>query len=207
MSYSKLKRRVAKAKELGLTNILMCFFTRFRFKRLHRKFKFDPWHCEGTWHCRPYQRIAVKIVNKITPRTVVEVGCGLGEIISRVNAPKRAGYDLEEAVINAARYLRGSKVDFQVGSGSAVKEPKIDVLIALNWIHNLSPEEMREFLEPFYNRAAYFLLEGITPGQPGYRFHHDFSFLDGHAELVEATAGGVGEPRSLMLFKVVENEF
>jgi SAM-dependent methyltransferase len=145
------------------------------------------------------------MVNKVTPRTVVEVGCGLGEIISRVEAPNRAGYDLEQAVIDAARYLRGSRVDFHVGSALNVKEAKIDVLIALNWIHNLSPKEMEEFLEPFYNRVAYFLLEGITPGHSGYRFHHDFSFLDGNAVLIEAAAGGIGEPRTLMLFKVSKN--
>ena len=201
MSISKWKRRVEKARKLGLGNILMCFITRLQFKRLYRKFKFDPWHCSGTWYCRPYQRIAVGLVNKVRPKTVVEVGCGLGEIISRVEAPHRVGYDLEHAVIDAARYLRGTNVNFQVGTGVDVKDARIDVLIALNWIHNLSPVEMREFLEPFYGRVTYFLLEGITLGESGYKFHHDFSFLKGHAELIESADGGIGEPRTLMLFK------
>ena len=203
MNYSKWKRRVSKARELGAGNILMCFITRLRFKWLHRKFNFDPWHCSGTYHCRPYQRVAVNLVNNLTPKTVVEVGCGLGEIITRINAPYLAGYDLEQAVIDAARHFRDAEINFQVGSGPDVEEDQIDVLIALNWIHNLSPFEMREFLEPFYDRVSYFLLERITPGQPGYRFNHDFSFLKGYAELIDAKAGGIGEPRTLMLFKVV----
>jgi hypothetical protein len=206
MSFKKLKRKVEKARELGLFNIFMCIVTRFSYQRLHKKYNFDPWHYEGTFYCRPYQRKAVLMVNKMNPRTVVEIGCGLGEIISRVEAPKRVGYDLEQQVIDAAKYLYGSRVEFKLGSGYEVKETKIDVLIAINWIHNLSPKEIREFLEPFYNRATYFLLEGITPGEPGYKFYHDFSFLDGHAELVGASPGGMGEPRTLMLYKL-ENEF
>jgi len=201
MIYTKWKRRVEKAFTLGLGNILMCFITRLKFRWLHRKFKFDPWHCEGTYHCRPYQRMAVEMVNKVHPQTVVEVGCGLGEIISRVNATHRIGYDLAHSVIEAARYFRGSKVDFQVGSGRDVREAHIDLLIALNWTHNLSPIEMEEFIKPFLGRVSYFLLESITPGEPGYKFHHDFSFLRGQAELIESTPGGVGEPRTLMLFK------
>lgn len=205
MSLSKCKRRVKKAKKLGLGNILMCFVTRWQFQWLRRKFQFDPWHCRGTWYCRPYQRIAVGLVNSLQPRTVVEVGCGLGEIISRVEAPHRFGYDLEKAVIDAARYLRGADVNFEVGTGVDVKDAQIDVLIALNWLHNLSPKDIEEFLDPLYKRVAYFLLEGITQGEPGYRYHHDFSFLKGRAELIESAHGGIGEPRTLLLFKVIAN--
>lgn len=205
MNRSKWMSRLEKFRELGVGNILMCLVTRFRFRCLHSKFKFDPWHYKGTYYCRPYQRRAVKLVNKVAPQIVVEVGCGLGEIITRVNASQRVGYDIEKAVIEAAKYFRGNKVDFRIGTGEDVKEEQIDVLIALNWIHDLSPSEVNEFLGPFYGRTSYFLLEGITHGQPGYKFYHDFSCMKGHAELIETAEGGIGEPRKLMLFRGIKN--
>lgn len=205
MIQRKWRRRLQKASELGLQNIMMCLATRCWFRLIHFKFKFDPWHYKGTYHCRPYQRIAVKLVNNLQPKVVVEIGCGLGEIISRVNATRRIGYDLDGAVIEAAKFIRSGKVNFYVGTGNDVQEKEIDVLILLNWIHDLSPQQMMNFLEPFYKRVSYFVLEGITPGEAGYKFFHDFKFLSEHAELVEAIDGGFGEPRKLMIFKVLKN--
>lgn len=203
MIYTKLKRRTNKIIQLGLSSVFMCYFTRRKFQLLWERYKFDPWHCEGTYYCRPYQRIAVGMINKVRPGTVVEVGCGLGEIISRVNANIKIGYDQERAVIEAAKEIRGKRVDFRLGSGVNITEINIDVLIAINWIHNLSPSEMDHFIAPLINRVSYFLLEAITPGEPGYRYYHDFSFLKGRAVLVDAVPGGIGEPRTLMLFKKI----
>ena len=186
----------------GLGNLLLCRLERVFFKRLQKRFGFDPWHCVGTYHCRPYQRVAVSLANTTAPKVAIEIGCGLGEIITRIDAPYRAGYDLYPAVIDAARHFRKSDVHFRVGSGSDVKEDSIDLLIAINWIHNLSPDQLRIFLEPFYRRTSYFLLEAIKPTEAGYKFKHDFAFLKDHAKLIEAVDGGIREPRTLMLFKI-----
>jgi SAM-dependent methyltransferase len=203
MIYTKLKRRINKITQLGLSSVFMCYFTRRKFKLLWERYKFDPWHCEGTYYCRPYQRIAVEMINRVHPETVVEIGCGLGEIISRVNANIKFGYDQEGAVIEAAKEIRGQKVNFRLGSGDDIIKTNIDVLVAINWIHNLSPDEMEQLIASLIDRVSYFLLEAITPGEPGYRFYHDFSFLNGRAVLVDAAPGGIGEPRTLMLFKKI----
>lgn len=205
MTIDRWRRRIDKAVELGIGNILMCFVTRLRFRMLRARFHFDPWHCDGTWYCRPYQRVAVDMVNRVSPSVVVEVGCGLGEVISRVSAPIRTAFDLDRSVIDAARHLRGNAVQFQVGSWADVGRGPIDVLVAINWIHSLSPEELSAALTLFEGRVSYFLLEGITVGQEGYAHCHDFAFLKGRAVLVDSKPGGIGEPRTLKLFKTIEH--
>jgi 2-polyprenyl-3-methyl-5-hydroxy-6-metoxy-1,4-benzoquinol methylase len=200
----KWQSNIAKAKQFGFINILKCLITRLWYQQLNRKFRFDPWHSKNNWYCRSYKRTAVGMINNLHPKIVVEVGCGLGEIISRVEAPYRVGYDIEPTVIDAARYLHGTNVNFEYGTGVDVKETHIDVLIVLNWIHNLSADKIEDFLKPFYKRVNYFLLEGINEGEKNYKYHHKFTFLEGHAKLINAIDGGIGEARKLMLFESIK---
>ncbi len=205
MKLHKIKQKVLKAQKIGFINILMCYYTRFRFGKLQKKYNFDPWHCNGNWYCRPYQRKAVKLIDNLNPKSVIEIGCGLGEVITRVNANYKVGYDIETSVIEAAKSIRGLKVNFKVGTGKDVVEDNIDVLVAINWIHNLSPSQLTNFLKPFYSRVSFFLLEGIYKDEPGYKFCHDFNFLKKQIKLIDVVDGGIGEPRKLMLFKVIKN--
>ena len=49
------------------------------------------------------------LVNALTPERVVEVGCGLGDILSRIEARDRFGLDEDANVIRAARFLHGGR--------------------------------------------------------------------------------------------------
>ena len=57
--------------------------------------------------CRPYKREVVDIVNSLRPNSVVEVGCGLGEIVGRACARERFGF----AILLDCHSMPSSSVD------------------------------------------------------------------------------------------------
>jgi SAM-dependent methyltransferase len=169
---------------------------------LQRYFQFEPWHSRAPYACRPYKELVVDVVNRLRPGTVVEVGAGLGELLAHIDAPRRFGYDIDPGVVRAARFLHGRHITFIHGDATQVIRLPIDVLILVNWIHNLSPDELRALLEPLLPRTTHLLLDAIdADGPSSYRYKHTFDFLEGHAELLSISPAP-DEPRSFHLFRV-----
>lgn len=186
---------------------LHCRVARLWLGVLQRVFQFDAWHSSSPYSCRPYKRVVVGIVNSLRPNSVVEVGCGLGEILSRTCARQRFGFDSDAAVVRAARFLHPRGTKWLAADASAVPEllPRgqgIDCLIMINWIHNLRPERLAECVLPLLPRVRYLLLDAIDhDAPPSYRFRHDFGFLAGVTERISMTRAA-GEPRSFVLYQV-----
>lgn len=160
----------------------------------------------ASWHpptsARPYRCTVARLVNSVQPRVVCEVGCGLGSILTRVDAPVRVGFDIDPAVIRAAKLLRGRKIEFHEGSLGAVSLAQMDVLLLVNWIHEVSAAELERDLAPLLGRTKYLVLDAIDASNSfGYRYKHDFAFLAGKARQL-AVARHPPEGRSFQLFEV-----
>ena len=187
--------------------VLRCRTTRLVLGLLRFLFGFDRWHVSAPYPCRPYKRQVVELVNSLRPTTVVEIGCGLGDIVSRVSAVERFGIDIDPRVIRAARFLHPLRARWIHGDGSAVEglvptERGVDCVIMVNWIHNLSPDELASVLRPLLPLARFLVLDAIDPDGPeSYRFKHDFSFLSGTARRISVTHA-VNEPRRFVLLQV-----
>jgi SAM-dependent methyltransferase len=187
---------------------LRCRVARLWLGVLQRVFQFDAWHSNSPYSCRPYKRVVVGIVNSLQPKSVVEVGCGLGEILSRTSARERFGFDSDPAVIRAARFLHPRGTRWVAADASDVREllPRehdIDCLVMINWIHSLRPDQLAECVLPLLARVRYVLLDAIDhDAPPSYRFRHDFGFLAGVTERISASRAP-GEPRSFVLYKVI----
>jgi SAM-dependent methyltransferase len=186
---------------------IRCRCERLWLRGLRLMFRFDAWHASAPYSCRPYKKTVVGLVNALAPRTAVEVGCGLGEILSRVTATERFGFDQDGAAIRAARFLHGRRIHWKIADLAAVplslpEGRRIDCLIMVNWIHNLSPEQLGASLLPLLSRTGWLILDAIDrDGPASYRYKHDFAFLSAVAERVSVTPVP-GEPRSLIIFKV-----
>lgn len=197
-----LTRRIRSARNFGVLRTARVALDRSFLAMLRAIYQFDPWHAAAPVSARPYRKTVADVVNALHPGTVVEVGCGLGHILNLVEAPIRLGYDIDRGAIKAARLLFGRKISFRHGDISSVVQPQIDVLILVNWIHGISPEELERLLEPLLPRTSHLLLDAIDPDGPsGYRYKHDFSFLRGRAQLVSVTRPA-GEGRTFHLFRV-----
>ena len=152
--------------------------------------------------------MVVETANAIPSNTVVEVGCGLGEIIYRINAPKKFGIDNNANVIKAASFLHGSKVEFRVGSLDAVLqvgEPVVDILIMVNWLHDVDSKQitgwMRGLLES--KRVRFILVDEIHHDRVGYRYKHNFEdYFSGAAKKIKEIHDGGEGTRKLVLLEV-----
>ena len=166
--------------KLGLKSVFICVIKKALFKLLQVYFDFNPWHASAPYECRPYKRDVVELANKVAPSCTIEIGCGLGEILARVDSFYRLGVDIEKEVINAAYFLYGKKCRFAEGSIDDVTkiahivDHPVDLLIMINWTHgikwiDLSVSVMR-LVERF--NVDYILIDGIIPGNLGYPYYH-----------------------------------
>jgi hypothetical protein len=200
---SVLFRKVATARRIGLHRLLRRRIDRIWLGLLARYFGFNAWHARAPFSCRPYKQTVVDLVNGLTPRVVVEVGSGLGDLLSRIDAVERHAYDVDPGVVRAGRFLHGRRVTFVLGDATTVTQARIDVLVMVNWIHNLSPSNLEQLLLPLVARTRYLVLDAIDTDAPGsYRYKHDFAFLDGVAERLSVTRPP-DEPRGFHLFRVI----
>jgi SAM-dependent methyltransferase len=117
---------------------------------------------------------------------VLEFGCGLGDIISRIHAPRRVASDLSGRVLVAAALAH--PIEYFLRRLSlrrlALGEPfgeTFDVVICVNFLHNIDPDELRTIFDRIFTRL-------LSPGgtivfdtvaNPRYRFNHDLRNLTG----------------------------
>ena len=207
MSLRHFLGRSAAAYRTGVWRAVRCRFDRLCLGALRHFFRFDSWHANAPYSCRPYKKVVVDIVNSLRPEAVVEVGCGLGDILSRVSARERFGFDTDSAVIGAARLLHPCRANWFSGDASLIEKRippgrRIDCLIMVNWIHQLSPEELAACVLPILPRVGYLLVDSVdSDALASNRFRHDFQFMSGISERISITRV-VGEPREFVLFKV-----
>ena len=200
--YQRVRRKIQSVRNRGVARSTKILLDTIALKLLREIYGFHPWHAAAPLSARPYRRTVAEMVNAVNPASVVEVGCGLGSVLSLVRAKSRHGYDLDDAVIRAARMLRSNSIAFTRGDMCSVDESHMDVLILVNWIHDFSPAQLESWLRPLLPRTRYLLLDAIDPNNPlGYRFTHDFAFLEGAAQPV-STRRTDGEGRQFILYQV-----
>lgn len=156
-----------------------------------RKYHFGMWHMMPK-KSKPYVEDIINYIveSNLEPEKemhIVEIGCGLCDILAdkRLGHMKRTGIDIERNVIEACKEIyRKTNITFIEGSFDVVKDMQIDVLIAVNFIHNLSREEMQKNIGRMIaeNDIRTFILDEVDGD--GYKYHHDFSEIvpDGYEE-------------------------
>lgn len=178
-----IKKILLIKREYGLLNYLLGRIKRVYYRRLRNKFSFGEWHLEP-YELRPYAFDIKNYVNKLGNKElcVCEIGCGLGDIIRNIHAKRRIGVDISKEAINCARYLsRWGGLEYYVGSfddvGEIVGEEHIDVLITVNFIHNIEPSVLRSYYESIFSKkkVRYVILDTID--SKGYLYFHDVGYL------------------------------
>ena len=85
-----MQRKLKKLfKIVGPFNILFGSILVIRNYFLYRFFKFNSWHINSNYFLRPYKKVAVQIANSYEFINVIEIGCGLCDILSRINCQKK----------------------------------------------------------------------------------------------------------------------
>jgi SAM-dependent methyltransferase len=97
------------------------------------------------WGARQYRAMLAHYYNLLIPAdaTVLEIGCGSGELLARLHARQRTGIDISATQIEAARQ-RAPEVEFIVQSGELLDlgDRRFDVIIVSDTL-NLAADVQR----------------------------------------------------------------
>ena len=188
--------------------IICCIISKFFTYLLWRIYKFDRWHASAPWYCRPYKKQVVQLASSISPDSVLEIGCGLGDIISRIRAKERYGFDIDENAIKAANMIHNNGVKFKVASLFdiyKIKELniKVDLIIMVNWPHGLSFDVIKRAIEDLKSELEfkYLLIDEIKHGVKGYKFYHSIEFLSKIGKIIK-TVKAFDNVRNLHLIQI-----
>ena len=94
-----------------------------------------------------YRRLLARYFNLLIPEdaSVLEVGCGAGELLASIKAKSKTGIDLSEQQISRARY-RVADADFMVADGETLDLPgRLFDYIILSDAINLAADVQRLF--------------------------------------------------------------
>ena len=148
-------------------------------------FKFDNWHL-GDLNQRAY---AIDIINYInnqnhhSKKKLLEIGCGLGDIISNIHHTERTGLDIDKNVLKASQFkakLLKQKIKFKQFDLQASKlDGLYDTIIMVNWIHNIEPKILQRKVTLIFqhNLNKNGLLIFDTVSSPDYKYNHTVGHL------------------------------
>lgn len=156
-----------------------------KYHKYQKKFGFSSWHMEPVCS-KPYVNDVIEYVKNDGKQgdSIVECGCGLGDIIadSAFEGFKRKGLDCKKEVINAdkeifRKEIQDGKLSFEIGSFETIKGEKVDYYIAVNFLHNIAPEQVKSM---FYdvlssNEIGNVITDSVNSSE--YPYCHDFDFL------------------------------
>lgn len=186
--------------QLGFFGTILCICRRIYYYLLSKRYGFDIWHASAPFECRPYKAEVVKLADSVSVSSALEIGCGLGDIISRINVVKRVGVDIDPAVVFTAQKLNGRYCKFAVGELSDVQNLKqqcegaVELLVMINWPHLLPWHQLFEHIQSIIDQIGvrYVLIDGINDSIHGYANYHRAECFGEIGEIVHAIPSSDG---------------
>lgn len=188
-------------RRLGVYGTIACFMNRMLLSPIGFYFKLDKWHAQSPYACRPYKRLVIGLADRTRVGSVVEIGCGLGDIVSRIKARDRIGFDIDPHVIRAASVLHKGVNFYACDRVYSNSIPSGSLVIMVNWIHNVEGVELQDMIGRLHPNIDYLILDRISINNTNnYKIRHDFNFLrESFDELDSVT--DEEERRTFVLFK------
>ena len=148
---------------------------------LQRAYGFDKWHVGHAGET--YAADIVRYLNAwpaASRRAVAEIGCGLGDILRRLEFRDRLGLDRDPGVLAAARCLarfqRGVPPRFEPFDFPETQLTGVyNAIIMVNWIHQVDPETLGRAVHSYFAQHLHprggVVLD--TVDDPAYMHNHD----------------------------------
>ena len=147
-----MKRKIRKLSSIKKKFLFLGLYHTFKNFILFKIFKFNSWHIKSNYFLRPYKREVVNMINSFEFDNAIEIGCGLCEIISRINCKKKIAIDLDQNIIKASKFIFKDKINLIQGSifdddlrirNLGYEIYSRNLLICINWPHEY---EFNKFL-------------------------------------------------------------
>lgn len=168
---------------------IICFLQRTYYKIKLRNLKIYKWHLKGTFYCRNYKIKCLKIINKLKPNLYIDIGCGLGEILSKVDLDSqfKLGFDNDQKIDDAINILHKNefmffkKFDYLLNHLNKIRISEDDVVAVslLNFVHNISSNDLKQILNKLQDKLGKYILliDNIYVNSKEYKYcHHDFLY-------------------------------
>ncbi len=149
-------------------------------------FSFDEWHVMPL-SSRPYAQAIINYLNAfsgIQNKTVVEIGCGLGDILRNIKARHKLGLDSNRNVLRALKLIclatGNSKMRLrQFTFPQSELDGQYDIVICVNWIHHVAPLVLKDNIDKIWlhHMAQKGALVIDTVDDPAYRYNHRIDYL------------------------------
>ena len=158
-----------------------------RLETLYRRLlckllKLEMWHAVGRDR-HLYRDDIIQELDRSDAKTIIEFGCGLGDIICRTSKVGVAS-DLSSRVLIAARFsypwvwLSG-RIKFRKLSLDSELDDIYDIIVAVNFIHHIRPTDLRSIFKRLYdkNLATGGVLIFDLVDNESYEVNHNLEFL------------------------------
>lgn len=172
-------------------------------KILFHIYKFDKWHLYSI-DSKLYVKDIINVLQEHKDiNSVVEIGCGLGDIIGNLKGKKCVGVDLSQEVVKAACLLH-PKTKFFVGGFESISHKKIDCLITVNFMHSIEPEQLKKYYRIFFqqNKVRYIVFDSVV--SPDYQYNHLASKMVGDLYKKKKTIGRYKVSRGMRIIDLYE---
>ncbi len=143
-------------------------------------FKYPKWHDLALIECEYAQYIVRHLNKKQTRGQVLEIGCGMGNILRNLDFETRIGVDIDNKVLKAFSFLnyfssanKNIKL-INVGVNDLPIYKNCDAIVIVNWIHELDQETLVSYLNKLFHQYLSHGGELIfdTVSKKSYRHNH-----------------------------------
>ena len=120
-------------------------------------FQYPKWHDLTLMECSYARLIIAHLNRRVRREKVLEIGCGLGNILRNLKYNQKVGVDRDRNVINALSFFLkfsflDNKTDLIHGDIKSVKNlDTSDAIILVNWIHEIDPITLKGYLSKLFD--------------------------------------------------------
>ena len=173
-----------------------CLIQRFVYKIKFKNIDIYKWHLSGTFYCRNYKIQSLKIINSLKPDIYIDIGCGLGEILTKVklSSQYKLGYDQDFRLLEAQNILNNKDFLFFTNEEELLKNAKKlnsknkhnIVFSMLGFSHQLSHSYLEKKINKYLNKIGKYnlLIDNVFDDSQEYKFNHHH-FLYNHVGLIK----------------------
>ena len=163
------------------------------FKKLFRVilrlfFRFEWWHTSPLENKKYALDVIQELDSKPNRESILELGCGIGDIIGKVQYKKKYFYDISTNALKAAKFYQ--KITFKRSNNfykefnffneSVNKNIHLDAIVLVNWIHGIESQliyiRLTELINHNLKKGGVIIFD-LIEDNPKYTFNHSVDSL------------------------------
>ena len=137
--------------------LLKIIFSRLILRIFSFGLKVPKWHLNATFESRDYKRKVINISNMYKTNFAIEIGCGIGEILGRLNASQKYGLDINKDTLLLCKRLHKDiqtiHKDVMKNNQNileiinSIEKDQTILIIMVNWLHEYPESKVTNLVE------------------------------------------------------------